>query len=221
MADAWTRRSGESIPAFDAFQLYLQHGSIDAAWRATEQGQTSHAKRAPGQWAIWSSRYEWVKRAQAYQDHLAEQDRQKWERRRAELLERDWAQADRMRQIVDDAQLLADQFLESKTTTIRGTPTILDTEGNVIQQGTPTRQIITTSLGIVAVSKVLTDASKLQRLATDEPTEHIQLTGAALDAFIAGQLARLRDGGEASTGETFEPNAAETDAGADADDPGL
>lgn len=202
MAQPWTRLPNESIAAYAAFQLYLERGSIDTAWRATEQGQTSHAKRAPGQWAIWSSKYEWVARAQAYADHLAEQNRLLWEQRRRELQERDWAQADRMRQIVDEAQVMADQFLRSKTTTIQGVPTVVDADGNVIQHGTPTRQIITTALDIVAVSKVMLDASKQQRLATDQPTENINnLSGAALDALIDKELDRrlagLTYGGEA------------------------
>jgi len=79
---AWRRRKTETIAAFAAFQLYLEHGSIDAAWRATKQGQTSHAKRAPGQWAKWSVKHEWVARAAAYADMLAEQDRVAYETER-------------------------------------------------------------------------------------------------------------------------------------------
>jgi hypothetical protein len=64
---------------------------------------------------------------------------------------------------------------------------------------------------ITALSKVLTDASKLQRLASGQSTEHIELSGAALDAAIERitlGLAGLADGGEAQTADapaTDEP----------------
>lgn len=217
MPTPWQRLKTESAQAYAAFGLYLEHGSIDAAWLATNPQQTGNGKRAPGQWTGWASKYEWVARATAYADHLAEQNRLLWEQRQRELQERDWQQADRMRRIVDEAQVMADQFLRSKTTTIPGVPTVVDADGNVIQHGTPTRQLITTALDIVAVSKVMLDASKQQRLATGQSTEHIELSGAALDAAIerlALGLAGLADGGQTQAAGTPATNESAGDGAA-------
>lgn len=212
---AWSRRSGESKEAFAAFQHYLNEGTIDAAYRASNpQAKSNHAN---GTWTGWSARYEWVSRAAAYQSHLADQNRELWERRKAQARERDWTQADRMRDIVDDSQIMADQFLRSKTTTVQGTPTVVNENGDIIQYGTPTRQLITTALDIVAISKVLSDAINIQLRATGQPTERIELTGAALHAFIERQLARLVDGSQTDPGDAPGDYAAETDEGTEPD----
>lgn len=193
MAEPWTRRPGESNVAFAAFQLYLNEGSIDAAWRAADPLQNRDGKRAPGQWAQWSSKYEWVARAQAYADHLAEQNRQLWEQRRAEMLERDWQQGNDLRNVVA-ASLAIEKvapFLRTRTTHRPGIPTIVDTEGRVIRQGTPAETLFTTEMLILDLAKALEIGSKLQRLATNEPTDNINnLSGAALDSLIERELDR-------------------------------
>lgn len=199
----WHRLPDESAKAYDAFQLYLQEGSIDAAWRATNQGQTSNAKRAPGQWATWSSKHRWVERATAYKEHLAELDRLKWEERRKQLQEADWSDGQEVRKLVMSALPEATRFIARKEVRIKG------------KKGEPDQLIITESFNIAGLVQALTGADKLQRLATDEPTDNIQLTGAALDAYIAAQLARLAHGGEAGAGDAPEPDAPEADGGAE------
>lgn len=191
----WQRRDGESRVAYDAFchyyRLPVRGRSLDAAYRAgAKQGENRDGKIAPSHWAAWSSKHEWVARAAAYDEHLAEQDRLQWEERRRRLRERDWEQADQLRQVVADALPHANQFVRRQTTTVRGNAAA----------GIPDREIVTLQFDITALARVLTDASKLQRLAADEPTERVQLTGAALDAYIAAQLARLADSGEAGDG---------------------
>ncbi len=69
---AWERRDDESAPAFIAFSVYRDLGptrSIDAAWRTTQTGQ-NRGKRAPSAWEGWSSRFDWVERAAAYDAHI-------------------------------------------------------------------------------------------------------------------------------------------------------
>lgn len=201
MAHPWHRLPAESKAAYAAFQFYLEHGSIDAAWRATNQGQTSNAKRAPGTWAIWSSKYDWVKRAAAYAEHLAEQDRRTWERRRRQLQEADWSEAQQARTIILSALPEASRFIQRQERFVKGA------------DGAPNQLIVTESFNIAGLMRAMSDASKLQRLATDEPTEHTKLSGAALDAYIASQLARLNHGPEASPGDAAGADATETDAG--------
>lgn len=212
MADqSWDKRDDESAVAYAAFQAYTRllprDRSIDAAWRSAAKPQQDRVgKRAPRQWFTWSSDHEWVRRAAAYDQYLAEQDRLLWEDRRRQLRHRDWDQADRLRQVVEDGIDNARQFVRQNRTFIRG------------EDGEPDREIITLTFDIGALAQVMERASKLQRLATDEPTANIQLTGAALDAYIAEQLARVTHGGEASIGDGSEPDATEADSGAESDD---
>lgn len=197
---AWTRLNTESIAAYNAFQLYLEHGSIDAAWRATNQGQTSNAKRAPGQWAVWSAKYDWVARAAAYADHLAEQDRLLWEERRRLSREQDWSQADKVRSIIEDALPYARGFIHRQK--------------HVVRRAGQTTTTIIESFDIVGLSKVLTEASKIQRLASDQPTENINnLSGAALDAAIQRALDELANGDKAG----HAPAPADDEAGSEPD----
>lgn len=191
----WQRRDNESSQAYAAFALYYQlpthERSIDAAWQgsAEQQRKKRVQKVAPRHWYGWSSDNDWVKRATAYDDHLIEQDRLLWEKRRRDLLERDWAQADKLRAVVDEAIPHANLFVRRKTTVVKGDAA----------HGIPDREVVTMEFDITSLATVLEKASKLQRLATDEPTENVNLSGAALDAAIARELAKLADSGEEAT----------------------
>ena len=77
----WERREDETPKAYAAFCVYRDLGparrSIDAAYRASkaqvgENGGESGAtgKRAPSHWEKWSSDFDWVKRAEAYDSHM-------------------------------------------------------------------------------------------------------------------------------------------------------
>jgi hypothetical protein len=86
----WERCRGESGKAFAAFRLYLGLGvgrSVQAAWlqfcEATRSAGEEQAPRktqnAPGHWTNWSTRWGWVERADAHDDHqyaLAEEARE-------------------------------------------------------------------------------------------------------------------------------------------------
>jgi hypothetical protein len=195
MADElWTRQPGETKTAYAAFceyrNMHIHERSIDAAYRRAKGLQEGSEKRAHSTWFKWSRENNWVARVAEYDDYLSEQDRLIWERRRAEVRQRDWEEAERLRNIVSDAIPSARQFIHSRRTFIEGEDGELD------------REIITMTFDITGLTKVLVDASKLQRLATDEPTDNITLSGAALDAAIARELARLADGSETGDAET-------------------
>lgn len=69
----WERIEGETDKAFAAFQVYLCLGparSIDIAWRSITP-TAEPRQRAPRWWLTWSSKYRWVSRTQAYDDHMA------------------------------------------------------------------------------------------------------------------------------------------------------
>lgn len=211
---AWQRLADETAAAYAAFCSYYllppRERSIDRAWRdAANEGQNRDGKRAPGNWAAWSATHHWVKRALAHDEHVAEQNRLLWEERRTLLREQDWEMAQTARGIIAVALPEASGFIQRTERFLPG------------ENGAPNTVIITEQFNISALMRALTEASKLQRLATDEPTENIKLTGSALDAYIARQLARVANGGETGVGNGPEPDAAETDSETDADDPDL
>lgn len=207
----WQRLKSESGKAYAAFCAYYQlparERSIDEAWRRArnQQGTSNHAD---GTWTGWSTKHDWPARALAYDEHLAEQDRLLWEERRRQMRERDWAQAADLRRIIDEALPHAERFIRTQRTVIPGRAAVSPQNGQPGQPGAPDREVITMSFDITGLSRVLVEASKLQRLATNEPTDHLQLSGAALDALIARGLEALADTGEAGAAEA---DTAETD----------
>ena len=60
----WDRRADESDPAFEAFALYLETGSLRDAYR--QRSGKVQATSAPGAWTGWSTKYNWVSRRAAY-----------------------------------------------------------------------------------------------------------------------------------------------------------
>lgn len=207
----WHRLENESAKAYDAFCSYYvlppQHRSIAEAWRQTaaKARQERVREKPPRHWADWSSAHSWVDRALAHDVYLAEQDRLMWEERRRQLREADWNEPQQVRSIVMEALPEASRFVLRSERFVRGA------------DGAPDQLIVTESFNITGLAMVLEKASKLQRLATDEPTEHTKLSGAALDAYITAQLARLAHGGEAGIGAALGDDAAETDSETDAD----
>ena len=198
----WERLPQETAKAYAAFQQYMRlpprERSIDAAWEsATNVQQTDDDKkrRAPRGWGNWSSLFDWRNRALAHDDHLSRLEQaaedEKWLQRRKESREHDYTQAEILRAVVVDAIPTARGFLRSSRRYVEG------------EKGEPDREIITVQFDITGLSKVLTEVSRLQRLAVELPTDHTELSGAALDAYIANQLARLADDDEAGTGEPF------------------
>jgi hypothetical protein len=182
----------ETDKAFDAFASYYilpaRERSIQAAYRASSPRQDSIGKRASGQWSQWAAAHDWVARAAAYDQHLAEQDRLLWEERRRQVKQADWDDGDALRLLTRDALPHARQFIHQQRTVIPA------------RDGMAEQVIITLSFDVVGLSRVLAEASKLQRLATGDSTDNLQLSGAALDTFIAGQLARLVNGTETGDG---------------------
>ena len=60
----WDRRADESDPAFEAFALYLETGSLRDAYR--QRSGKAQATAAPGAWTGWSTKHHWVSRRAAY-----------------------------------------------------------------------------------------------------------------------------------------------------------
>lgn len=218
-SEAWEMLEDESRAAFAAFCSYYmlppRIRSINEAFRhaqsekgallrdhkgivLTEQEAKAEADRiaslkAPGRWREWSIKYQWVKRSAAWDQHVAQQDADLWLERKAELRQRDWAMGDEFRRVVEEGLIEAKRFIRRKTEIIPG------------ENGKPTQIIITEQFDIVGLAKVGEQASKFQRLATDNPTDIHKWSGAILDKQIESELARLTSGSEAGNAFPFAP----------------
>ncbi len=181
----WEKLDTESARAYAAFHAYClmpaRDRSLDQAYLVSNQEQTSIKKRASGQWRAWSVAHDWVARSLAYDVHLADQDRLLWEERRRASREKDWNQAEAMRKIFDEALPNAEKFVRTQRTHIPAT------------DDQPAKDVITLSFNIVALSRVLMDASKLQLLATGRVTENLQpvLSDAQVAQLIEEGIASL------------------------------
>jgi len=183
MPQLWERQAWETPAMFRAFhEYYLPQRpprSVDEAyrtwWQKPERSyEQARKKVATGAWRAWSRGQKsngvpipdsipWTKRAQAFDDHLAALDRQKWEDRRLEVRETDWRQAGRLRQIADEILAEAPKFTRSKRQYIPG------------KNGEPDREIITVALNGALAVKAVETASKLSRLAAELETERKQI----------------------------------------------
>jgi hypothetical protein len=74
------RLPDESARAYRAFCVYRDLGpnrSLDRAWEryctTSDRGKNRKSARRPGHWGVWSQKFTWVKRAEAYDDLLEEE----------------------------------------------------------------------------------------------------------------------------------------------------
>jgi hypothetical protein len=68
LPEPWARWEGESQKAFAAFQVYLNQGALRSAPRVAQE-----CTKSPSLMKRWSARWNWVERAQCYDNHQARQ----------------------------------------------------------------------------------------------------------------------------------------------------
>lgn len=196
LGNIWARFPEESSKAYACFLQYLRLSpivrSVERAYRVSIKASKDEVVNVPSNWADWASKYSWLLRAKAYDDMRFGEELEEWETRRKAARERDWQQAERLRDIVDGALPSATQFFSRRVGQPQGgTPTIVNEAGQVIQQGTPAQTVITVAFNVTDLTQVLEKASKMQRLVNDQPTDNINnLTGAALDQALSRALSQ-------------------------------
>jgi len=85
MAEIWERVPGESSKAYEAFCIYRDLG-VD---RSIEKTAKNRLKPGSYSWLRnWSSKYNWVERARAYDDYLEREKRKEQEKAILEMVER-------------------------------------------------------------------------------------------------------------------------------------
>lgn len=212
MADRplWERQPWDTAASFDRFhRFYLPQErprALDEAYhdylaerRGLQKGAKEvTSKRAPGQWQRWFRAQDgagqpidgaksWEQRAQAYDDHLAELDRERWEARRRAVRERDWDAGEKLRDLAAQVLAQAPQFVKTTRRILRG------------HDGAPDREVITLGLDADALIKTLKLASDLQRQAAEIPPpkqQHdVHLTNPIPIAFVRAKGGSKPDAG--------------------------
>jgi len=85
MAEIWERQKNENSKAYAAFCIYRDMG----VERSIEKVYEKRSKRGPlSRLKNWSVKYNWVKRANAYDDYLERKKREKNEKEILEMAER-------------------------------------------------------------------------------------------------------------------------------------
>lgn len=191
-APLWEKQPWESAQAFRAFHTcYLAQDpprSLEAAYRAYRlNGGCAEVDRlkAPGTWQNWArgqnhrgaliaGSSSWAERGQAWEDHLAALDREKWEQRRKQIREDDWEAGQllrkRAREILEDPEAFRKYTF---TTTATG--------------ATHEKTELLTGAAITATEL----ASKLERLAAEMETDRTKLEHAG-QVFLSSQWIELR-----------------------------
>lgn len=200
MNRAWDRREDESKAAFDALNLYLAEDKRSLAKAAKRRAEMQGKSRVDvGQLERWSSRFEWVERASAYDKYIHDQAQAKVERdavkRREELLRREGEMADN----------LYDRFNEMLKWPLANKQIVneeQDAEGRVTQQYI---NFVPVRWNANSMRLIAETASTLGRKAADmtETKQRVEVTGAdgeplsfadakeAIDKMTSAELADL------------------------------
>jgi hypothetical protein len=175
---------GEPNKWYDRFQIYLLLGSsrsIYAAYTAWRErsGKTpreSAQKRAglPKSWVDAAAKWEWVKRAEAFDENERQQQLSDWTRRRDELRESEWK----------FSQELLDKARQMLVFPLAKTVRSQQADGQTI-----VTEVYPTRWSIGDVAKFLEAASKLGRLALGEETERVAHTM----EITSDEMARARE----------------------------
>lgn len=96
MKMGWTRQPGEPSLWFGRFQKYLLLGHARSYLRVYNDERASQirpkgqAKSIPESWSIKSKEWDWRGRAERYDEHLREKEKEEYEKKRRELNQRKW-----------------------------------------------------------------------------------------------------------------------------------
>lgn len=185
MSNEWERRDGEPNKWYDRFQIFLLAGpsrSVYAAylaWREREgraSARDSAQKRAglPKTWADAAAKWEWVKRAEAFDEKERQQNLVEWAKRRDALRELEWT----------FSQELVDKVRQMLVFPLAKTVRTQDNDGQTI-----VTEVYPTRWSIGDAARFLEAASKLARLALGEETERVAHT---IDV-TSDEMARARE----------------------------
>ena len=185
---AWHRLPWETPKQYAAFRHYRELRPAERSIRrAYEIGTPAERQKETtgnnNHWNLWSQKNDWVNRAAAYDEYVAEVDRLRWEERRLQVKKRDYEQGERLRHLIDQVLDVSQDFVTETRQFIPGS------------DGTPDREVIRQAIDMPTVLKMIEVASKVQRLATGETTENtgVSLVGEVLDRVLEKEINRAKE----------------------------
>lgn len=190
---AWNKRTNESAKAFAAFKAYRDLGpdrSLKAVGRGLGKSKVMMEK--------WSRRFEWVARVADWDADQEEKSRkakdaamkaesEKWAARQIAVREQDWQMAEQLR---ERARAILEYPIAKKTTV----------------DGGATVHIHPQKFSLGSAAKMIEVSSKLARLASGAPTEHLEHSGPDNAPLAMGQVVilELPDNGRDKTQQPEE-----------------
>jgi len=193
--------SGELVPGDDCYDLFTRFLG-QSSGGGGEKPPSRHMSTLEG----WSARFQWQARVNRYLELAAARREAIRAQRVQELAEQDWNLGQNLR--TKAGELLA-EFDKFKTRQVK----------EIVDENGDTLRIITVKLNatLSQLAQLAKTASDLQRLAVDEPTNNIGLSGAVLERAIQYELERLAGLSEKGTLDATQgnPDADVSHTGAD------
>lgn len=164
----WERRDDEPNQLFDRFEIFRLLGpsrSLYAAYTAWRERQGNTARKSaqkraglPQSWRLAAERWDWAKRAEAFDEHERAQQVAEWQRRRDELREHEWKFS---QELLDKArQMLVFPLAKTVRSTQDGGQTVVT-------------EVYPAQWKLADAARMLEAASKLGRLAVGVETDRI------------------------------------------------
>jgi hypothetical protein len=162
MEEIWQRRDKEPNLWFRRFEAFRRMGPRRSYLAAYNKERAALGKEKtsslPRVWLDTAHEWNWVERAQAWDEYKSRQDEAAWEKRYRELRRQEW---EAHAKLLEKAQQML-VFPLAKTTREE-------------QDGKQTVTILPTKWGMADAAKLMEAASKLGRLATGNPTESVAM----------------------------------------------
>lgn len=173
MSNLWDRLPDENEKQYLAFKDYCRLGisrslsKLIKKYRSQNESKTSPVIRLATA-KEWSSTFNWVARAESWDKSQEEKRSKEWEKRRIDVIEADYKQAEDLRKLARRILSKTNGFLTRSQRVIEGV------------DGQPIKVIIKEKIDMGLAVRAIEAASKLQRLSGGLETnrERLEHTGA-------------------------------------------
>ena len=153
--EQWERREGETAKAWNAFRIYRD---MDPADRSVSKTKTKLGVGTTPHVDMWCSKFQWVSRAGAYDEHMDELKRNQRERERL-------AASDRRVQIAKNMQLVGGAAVQELGKKIQ----------EALQAGEPIPKI-----SLKDATAIINAGVQIERLESGESTQNVAIEGMIL-----------------------------------------
>lgn len=88
--NVWEQAPGEPNRWYRRFEIYRRLGTNRSLLAAYSQGRAKKATTVGGAWRAAAQKWDWAKRAAAWDGELSQREEAEWETRRAQLRKQEW-----------------------------------------------------------------------------------------------------------------------------------